>query len=113
MRASERQVDCPICGGLGLRPHVSLFEFAGRGYQDWLAKGTVAQLHVALRALAAPSARAERRRARLLEVLAPFAQGKLGATKLRAPILDGPWPTFTPAVAAAFTDMPVILEQQS
>jgi len=111
LRASERMIACPSCAGLGLRPHVALFELAGRSYHSWLAEGSVAELHRALLGLSPSHARTERRRDRLVELLAPLARGKLGASKLRDPLVDGPWSVLAPAVAAAFTDMPVILAE--
>jgi excinuclease ABC A subunit len=106
--ATEQMIDCPVCAGLGLRRHVSSFELAGRGYADWLATGTVAELRRALTKLASPNARSERRRERLVEVLAAFGARKLGSTKLRELIVDGPWTILAPAVVCAFTDMPVL-----
>jgi len=106
--ATEQMIDCPLCDGLGLRRHVSLFELAGRGYADWLATGTVAELRRALTNLALPNARSERRRERLVEVLAALDAGKLGSTKLRELVVDGPWTILAPAVVGAFTDMPVL-----
>ncbi|MEZ6018439.1 MAG: hypothetical protein R3F49_25310 [Planctomycetota bacterium] len=106
--ATEKMIECPVCVGLGLRRHVLLFELAGRGYADWLATGTVAELRRALTKLAVPNARSERRRGRLVEVLAALGARKLGSTKLREFIIDGPWTILAPAVVGAFTDMPVL-----
>jgi excinuclease ABC A subunit len=111
--ASEAMVDCPSCAGLGLRPHVDLFELGGRSYKDWLVRGTVAELRQALLRLAPSSPRAERRRDRLVEILAPLTHGNLGAAKLREPLIDGPWRLLAPAIVTAFTDMPVILEEEA
>jgi excinuclease ABC A subunit len=108
--ASEQRIDCPVCDGLGLRRHVWLFEFAGRGYADWLATGTVAELSCTLKMLPPPNARCEQRRARLVEVLASLDTGDLGSTKLRDLVVDGPWSLLAPAVVEAFTDMPVLTE---
>lgn len=106
--ATEQMIDCPLCTGLGLRRHVSLFELAGRSYADWLETGTVAELHRALNKLVLPNARGERRRERLVEVLAALGAGKLGSTRLGELVVDAPWTILAPAVVEAFTDMPVL-----
>lgn len=109
LMASERMIDCPMCAGIGLRRYVSLFQFAGRSYAEWLEEGTVSELCRALNSLTSPNVRSERRQARLVKVFSPFAAGKLGSMKLRDLVIDGPWPELAPAVVEAFTDLPVLI----
>ncbi len=108
--ASEEMISCPLCAGLGLRRHVLLFEFAGRSYADWLTTGTVAELCYALKKLVPPNARSERRQARLIKVLTLLNTEKLGSTKLCHLGAGGSWLILAPAVARAFTNMPVLTE---
>jgi excinuclease UvrABC ATPase subunit len=109
--ASERIIECPVCGGLGLRRHVSLFDLAGRSYADWLTTGTVAELCYALMKLTPPNARSERRNARLIKVLSRLSTEQLGSTKLCDLAVDGPYSILAPAVAEAFTNMPVLTRE--
>ncbi|WEZ86637.1 ATP-binding cassette domain-containing protein [Pseudomonas sp. NyZ480] len=109
--ASQRMVRCPLCVGSGLRQHVLLFELGSRSYADWVKTGTVAELCQALKHLASPNARSARRQSRLVEALAPLDNEHFGATRLCDLAADSPYTLFGPAVAQAFTTMPVLTQE--
>lgn len=111
--ASERMVRCSLCGGSGLRQHVSLFELAGRSYEDWVKTGTVARLCQALQRFSPPNARSARRKARLLEAFAPLNNERFGATRLNTWVTDSPYVLFAPAVVQTFTNMPMLIAEDS
>lgn len=111
--ASERMIDCPACNGTGLRSYVSLFEFAGRSYANWLESGTLSELYRTLKKEVVQSGRSRRRQARLTEVLAPFATGKSGSMKLRDPVTDGDWQNLIIAITEAFTNLSVLTEEDA
>jgi excinuclease ABC A subunit len=109
--ASRLMIRCPQCDGSGLRQHVLLFKLAGRSYADWVKTGTVTELCQALKHLPSPNARIRRRQARLLEVLTPLDNERFGATRLCSLAVEGPHTLLWPAVAHAFTSMPVLTQE--
>jgi excinuclease UvrABC ATPase subunit len=109
--ASRLMIRCPQCDGSGLRQHVLLFKLAGRSYADWVKTGTVTELCQALKHLPSPNARIRRRQARLLEVLTPLDNERFGATRLCSLAVEGPHTLLWPAVAQAFTSMPVLTQE--
>ncbi|MDX7834286.1 ATP-binding cassette domain-containing protein [Aeromonas caviae] len=109
--ASRIMIRCPQCDGSGLRQHALLFKLAGRSYADWIKTGTVTELCQALKHLPAPNARIRRRQARLLEVLTPLDNECFGATRLCSMAPDGSRALLWPAVAQAFTSMPVLTKE--
>lgn len=109
--ASRVMVRCPLCNGSGLRQHVLLFKLAGRSYADWVKTGTVTELCQALKHMPSPNARSSRRQARLVEALTPLDNERFGATRLCSLAAEGPYNLLWPAVARAFTSMPVLTKE--
>jgi hypothetical protein len=109
--ASRVMIRCPLCNGSGLRQHVLLFRLAGRSYADWVKTGTVTELCQALKHMPSPNARSSRRQARLVEALTPLDNERFGATRLCSLAAEAPYNLLWPAVARAFTSMPVLTKE--
>ncbi|GFM84179.1 hypothetical protein PSCICN_48710 [Pseudomonas cichorii] len=109
--ASRVMIRCPLCNGSGLRQHVLLFKLAGRSYADWVKTGTVTELCQALKHMPSPNARSSRRQARLIEALTPLDNERFGATRLCSLAAEAPYNLLWPAVARAFTSMPVLTKE--
>ncbi|WP_257294584.1 ATP-binding cassette domain-containing protein [Endozoicomonas sp. YOMI1] len=111
IESSQQQIPCTLCSGSGLRAHTHLYHLAGKSYFEWLSTGTVKTLYHALMKLSPPNARAECRRNRLVDILAPVVRSRLSGTKLNQALNEFPWQTWLPEVVSAYTNMPTIIDE--
>lgn len=113
LTSSECRLECSQCSGTGLRSHADLLTLDGRTYREWLIGHTIGDLYAALGNIAMSSKRIESRCKRILTILAPLVNERLGDTRLDDPLISTHYKDYVPSVVSAFTNMLTVFEEGS
>lgn len=89
VRATTRNIKCPVCSGTGLQLHSRAINLGPMSFFDWVREGTVEDLVEELGKLVPVSARSKRMLKRILYCLEPLNRAAASKLKLREPVGDG------------------------
>ncbi|WP_116645269.1 hypothetical protein [Salinivibrio sp. HTSP] len=110
LQATRKDVDCPVCDGLGLRRYVGMLYLGNHSYSDWVRHGTVAELHSWLGQYSL-TGRQQQNVLRLMTITEKLIHKGFGESKLFKPAPQPVYKALIPSMAQAFTHMPLIIQE--
>lgn len=110
LQATRKDINCPVCDGLGLQGYVDMLSLGDRSYSDWIRYGTVAELHHWL-GHSPLTGRQQKNALRLKTIMEQLMQKGFGDTEIFKPAPKPVYDALVPSVVKAFTHMPVIVEE--
>lgn len=88
VRASMRNIKCPVCDGTGLQRHSRAINLGNKSFFGFVRSGSIGDLIKALEELVPVSNRSKKMQKRILYCLKPLSQPAASELKLREPVSD-------------------------
>jgi excinuclease ABC A subunit len=110
LKDSRKEVDCPVCNGLGLQSYAGLLQLGDRSYSDWILHGTVTELHHWLDQCLLDG-RQQQNSLCLKAIMEQLIQKGFGNVQLFKPAPQQVYHALVPSLVQAFTHMPLIIEK--
>lgn len=110
LQASRKDIDCPVCNGLGLQSYVGMLCLGNRSYSDWIRYGTVSELHRWL-GQSALTPRQQYNSLRIKAIMAQLVGMGFGDSPLFKPAPQSVYNVLVPYMVQKFTHMPLLVEK--
>lgn len=110
LQATRKEIDCPICDGLGLQRYVGMLRLGHQSYSDWIRHGTVSELHRWLDEYSLMG-RQQQNSLRIKTITEKMMHKGFGDIKIFKPASQPVYNALVPSMVQAFTHLPLIVEE--